>query len=246
MPSPLPAAEGEEDNGPALQDESDHAHEEYNELNTARQRPDEASGEGTTFTGLSGTARWGKMRSSPSTDQAAASPFPSQSPKTFTPNPTPLKASSTDLPDPHSSIQHASTSSPTPREFHLVIERSALNHQFYIQRQHYYGGFRLDLNSTMGLDLEGRVPVAGMADCQLGKSEVPLRYRMKQRQEEDERDLISLGSLWEEGEREREEAKEKEREGEADNKVGAGDGVCDLALYHAEHGYRQRKVPYEW
>ncbi len=239
MPSPLPSAEGEEDNDPALQDESDHAHEEYNEVNTARQRPDEASGEGTTFTGLSGTARWGKMRSSPSTDQAAASPFPSQSPKTFTSNPTPLKASSSaDLPDPPSSTQQTSKSSSTPREFHLVIERSALNHQFYIQRQHYYGGFRIDLNSTMGLDLEGRVPVAGMADCQLGKSEVPLRYRMKQRQEEDKRGSMSLGSLWEEGEREREEAKEKEREGEgeAGNKVGADDGVCDLALCHAKHG----------
>ena len=106
-----------------------------------------------------------------------------------------------------------------------MIERSGLIHQLYIKRQHYYGGFRLDLNSMMGLDLEGRVPVAAMADCQLGKREVQLRIRLKQRQEEeDKRGWKSLGSLWEEGERER------EREKEADKNVGVEDAVREFAL----------------
>ena len=102
-----------------------------------------------------------------------------------------------------------------------MIERSGLNHQLYIKRQHYYGRFQLDLDSMMGLDLEGRVPVAAMADCQLGKREVQLRIRLKQRQEEeDKRGWKSLGSLWEEGERER----------EADKNVGVEDAVREFAL----------------
>lgn len=223
MPSTTPSAEEEEDSGLAPQDESDYAQEEFNEVNTARRRPNEAPGEGTTFTGLSWTARWGQMRSSPSTDQAAINQSPSQAPKTFTPNPTALKASSADLPSPLSSTQSIpSTSSHTPREFQLTIERSTIQHQLYIQRQHYYGGFKLDLNSLMGEDLEGRVPVAGMADCQLDKPEVPLRVRMKTWRQQD--DKWSLRSLWEEGERERE---RKREEGE---KVGIDDGNCQIAL----------------
>ena len=74
----------------------------------------------------------------------------------------------------------------------------------------------------MGEDLEGRVPVAGMADCQLDKPEVPLRVRMKTWRQQD--DKWSLRSLWEEGERERE---RKREEGE---KVGIDDGNCQIAL----------------
>ena len=80
----------------------------------------------------------------------------------------------------------------------------------------------------MGFDLQGRVPVAGMADCQLGKPESPLRYRMKQRQEEEKRGWKTLGSLWEEGERAREEAREREKE--ADENVGVEEGVREFAL----------------
>lgn len=66
----------------------------------------------------------------------------------------------------------------------------------------------------MGDDLQGRVPVDGMADCQLGKPEVPLRVRLKRRQEEEnKRDWnMSLGSLWKEGERDRERERERKRE----------------------------------
>ena len=65
----------------------------------------------------------------------------------------------------------------------------------------------------MGDDLQTRVPVAGMADCQLGKPEVPVRVRMKQQEEEDKEEVMSLGRLWEEGDREREREREEERGG---------------------------------
>lgn len=234
MPSTLPSADGEEEDSTPAQDESDYAQEEFSEVNSPRQRPNEASGEGTTFTGLSGTARWGTMRSSASTDQEAISPSPSPPPKTFTPNPTPLKASSADLPNPPASTQEASISSDNPREFQLTIERSVLNHHVSIQREHYYDGFQLDLGSAMGDDLEGRVPVAGLADCQLDKPQVPLRVRLRRRQEADKRGWMSLGRLWEEGERER--ARETERKTarelarEAGGNVGDDDGVREYAL----------------
>ena len=64
----------------------------------------------------------------------------------------------------------------------------------------------------MGDDLRERVPVVGMADCRLERQEVPLRIRIKRRQEEDQREWVSLGRLWEEGERERERAREMEME----------------------------------
>ena len=234
-PSRTPPAEQEEGSGPAVQDKSDYAQEEFNEFNAARQRPNEVPGDKAFFTGLSGTARWGQMRSSPKTDQTARSPPPSKVPKPFTPTPTALKASCGALP---SSLSRApstcSTSSYPPQEIHLTIERSVLDHHAYIQRQHYYGGFKLDLSGMMGEDLEGRVPVAGMADCQLGKPEVPLRVRLKRRHEDGNRPWTSLGSLWREGERAR-----KREQGE---KVGVDDQEIMkwlLSRDHAKHGHRR-------
>ena len=55
--------------------------------------------------------------------------------------------------------------------------------------------------------------MAGLADCGLEKQEVPLRIRIKRRQQEGQKDWVSLGRLWEEGERERERAREMESEG---------------------------------
>lgn len=217
MPPTPPSAQ--EENSAAPQQESDTAQEEFDEVNNARQRPDEAPGGRAAFTGLGGTARWGKMRAILSTEQAATSPPPSGPPKTFTPNPTPLKTSVAELPNPPSSPQQTPTSPDSPREFHLTIQRSLLNHQTYIERQHYYGGFQLDLKSLMGDDLRVRVPVAGMADCQLGKLEVPLRVRMKRRQEEAKTDWVSLGRLWEEGERQRDNQEKKESWQEKQNKI---------------------------
>lgn len=97
----------------------------------------------------------------------------------------------------------------------------------------------------MGDDLQARVPVAGLADCQFGKPEVPLRIRMKRLQEENRRGWMSLGSLWKEGEREREgeregekerekvrelEERKRARERETDENVSADDGFRELGL----------------
>ena len=220
IPPTTPSAkeEKEEDSNPAPQGTSGYAQEEFDEVNTARKRPNEASGQGTAFTGLGGTARWARIRSSLSTEQAATSLSPKEPPlKTFTPYPTPRRASAADLPSPPSSVHPqtlASTHFP-PREFHLTIERSFLNHHAYIQRQHYYAGFELDVKSLMGDDLRERVPVPGMADCQLEMPEAPLRVRMKRmKKEEEEEEEVGVGlrRLWEEGERERNLESRKEGE----------------------------------
>ena len=209
IPPTTPSAEEdkEEDRNSAPQGKSDYAQEEFDEVNTARKRPDEAPGRGTAFTGLGGTARWGRIRSSLSSEQAATSSSPKEPPpKTFTPNPTPRRASAADLPNPPASAHPqilTSTYFP-PREFHLTIERSFLNHHAYIRRQHYYAGFEMDVKSLMGDDLMTRVPVPGMADCRLEMPEPPLRVRMKRmkkEEEEEEEGRTALRRLWEEGER---------------------------------------------
>lgn len=209
MPPIPPPANEEEDSDASPQDTFEYAHEEFDEVNTTRQRPNEASGRGTAFTGLGGTARSGETRSSLSTDQAATSPSPSGPSKTLRPKPSQLRASAADLPKPQGT-QPIPPPPYSPREFHLTIERSFMNHHAHIQRQHYYGGFELNLKGLMGDDLGPRVPVAGMADCQLGKPEVPIRYRTKRQQQENEEGVMSL-SLWEEGQREREEGREQAR-----------------------------------
>ena len=71
----------------------------------------------------------------------------------------------------------------------------------------------------MAEDLEERVPVRGLMDCDVGKDETPLRVRIKRReQEERERKegrgpmglmgLMGLMDLWERGKRERESAQQ--------------------------------------
>ena len=64
----------------------------------------------------------------------------------------------------------------------------------------------------MAEDLEARVPVKGMMDCQISKGEAPLRVRMKKNKDEDKEDKgnRTLRSLWEEGRREREEIASKD------------------------------------
>lgn len=95
---------------------------------------------------------------------------------------------------PHHELQH--------REFQLTISRSHLNHQAYIERQAYYGSFEPDMRSIMAEDLESRVPLKGLADCKLGKEEVPLRIRQKRKEKVAERGWVGLKGLWEIGRRE--------------------------------------------
>lgn len=88
-------------------------------------------------------------------------------------------------------------------EFQLTISRSHLNHQAYIERQAYYGSFTPDTRTIMAEDLESRVPLKGLADCKLGKEEVPLRIRQKRTEKNAEREWVGLKGLWEMGQREK-------------------------------------------
>ena len=65
------------------------------------------------------------------------------------------------------------------REFELHVTPSNMNHQAYIERQGYYGPFTPNRKTIMAEDLDGRVPLEGLIDCQVGKAEVPLRIRIK-------------------------------------------------------------------
>ena len=163
----------------------------------------------TSYTGLKGTSQ---NSDSPYAQATSIPTSPSEIPKPFTSNPTPSSTTSTSLPYPRSpssiSTPPSSNFKESSKEFNLTITRSVLNHQAYIQRQHYYGGFHLDKLNPMAEDLEPRVPVKGMIDCQLTKGEAPLRLRLK-RKENQEKERItrkSLKELWEQGKREREES----------------------------------------
>lgn len=89
------------------------------------------------------------------------------------------------------------------REFRLQISYSQGNHQEYIKRQAYYGGFKLDTSSIMAEDLEGRVPLEGMVDCAINKPEVPLWVRDMRRDKNEKVGMGSLRKIWEEGRRSR-------------------------------------------
>lgn len=89
------------------------------------------------------------------------------------------------------------------REFRLQISYSQGNHQDYIKRQAYYGGFKVDTSSIMAEDLEGRVPLEGMVDCAINKPEVPLWVRDMRRDKNEKVGMGSLRKIWEEGRRRR-------------------------------------------
>ena len=56
----------------------------------------------------------------------------------------------------------------------------------------------------MAEDLEARVPVKGMMDCQIKKEEIPLRARLKRKEEEEGKEKRkTLMELWQEGEMQR-------------------------------------------
>ena len=123
--------------------------------------------------------------------QKKAASQASPSPQPELPPPPPSNANA---PPPHI-LRH--------REFQLTISRSHLNHQAYIERQAYYGSFNPDTRSIMAEDLESRVPLKGLADCKLGKEEVPLRIRQKRKEKDAEREWVGLKGLWEMGQREK-------------------------------------------
>ena len=158
----------------------------------------------TTFQGPVGYDKWDSSSSVAMFRQERSPKQPSSSrePQQFTPNPPPLNS-----PDPSADIPipplPRRISKPTPPEFHkfrLRISRSHANHQAYVERQGYYGGFNVDASTIMAGDLQDRVPLEGMADCQLKKPEVALWVRdMK-------KDMLgkqrpTLRQMWVEGRR---------------------------------------------
>lgn len=89
------------------------------------------------------------------------------------------------------------------QEICVRIQPSYLNHQSLIQRQHYYSSFEPDRYNIAFADLEKKVPMLGMADCQTQKKEVHLRLRMR-RAEKEQREKRgqwkeSLAQLWDQG-----------------------------------------------
>ncbi|MCJ1470882.1 hypothetical protein MMC07_009529 [Pseudocyphellaria aurata] len=126
-------------------------------------------------------------------------------PQQFTPNPPPVnsRGPSADIPMPPPLPQRLSK--PTPpefRKFHLKVSRSYTNHESYIERQGYYGGFSVDTSTIMAEDLQDRVPMEGMADCQLKKPAVSLWVK-DMKKDRLEKNRSTLRQMWEEGRRER-------------------------------------------
>lgn len=112
-----------------------------------------------------------------------------------------IEASPLQLAMPRSSQQ--SKLSPHQDDICVRIQPSYLNHQSLIQRQHYYSSFEPDRYSIAFADLEKKVPMLGMADCQTQKKEVHLRLRMR-RAEKEQREKRgqwkeSLTQLWNRG-----------------------------------------------
>ena len=68
-----------------------------------------------------------------------------------------------------------------------------------MERQGYYGEFIPDTKTIMGVDLEARVPLAGLSDCHVKKEEV---LRIKDRNYLPR--PFSLRKLWEEWEQKNE------------------------------------------
>lgn len=91
--------------------------------------------------------------------------------------------------------------SPPVQEFQLTVVKSLFDHQAYIERQGYYAGFNPNMKTIMAEDLKGRVPLEGFLDCSLTKKDVPLRIRLKRKEQPCSQ--ISLRELWEAGKRER-------------------------------------------
>ncbi len=166
--------------------------------------------ENTSLSAQGSSTRWGTTFASAKSAQTTFASFPrpsakAPSPPTFTPNPLPPN-STTPFAEAPFPAPNVSPDPPTPmrrRELQLSISRSFTNHQAYIKRQGYYGGFIPNKKTIMAEDLEDRVPLEGMVDVSLSKAETPLRVRIK-RQEKQAQRSISLRDMWEEGRRARE------------------------------------------
>lgn len=181
-------------------------------VSTVEARTSKPVAETTSFPSKGSSSRWGTtFASSKSAQNTITSsppsppPLKASSPPTFTPNPLPPHplnpSTETPLPPPNASLNPPTD--PPRRELQLNISRSFTNHEAYIKRQGYYGGFTPNRKTIMAEDLEDRVPLEGMVDVSLSKAEVPLRIRIKKQEKQTQR-RVSLREMWEEGRRDRE------------------------------------------
>jgi len=148
------------------------------------------------FQSLGGSQKWGTRGPSISTKSSAPEIIGSEMPiPALGSIPSPERHPTLDAaaPSPHPSRPTTSQY----REFELKVAPSNMNHQAYIERQGYYGPFIINRKTVMAQDLDRRVPLEGLLDCQAGKPEVPLRIRIK-RTEQGTLVPFSLRALYEE------------------------------------------------
>jgi len=121
---------------------------------------------------------------------------------TFT---TGRKAASGRVPSPKDSAPEAPPRPPTGtqsiREFQVTADLSTFNHQAYVERQAYYGGFNVDLKTLVAEDLAASVPSLGLADISTQKMRVPARIQNRRAEELARRK--TLKQMWEQGMREK-------------------------------------------
>jgi len=130
------------------------------------------------FQSLGGSQKWGARGPSISTTSSGPELIGSDmSTPAVGSIPSPAKPPTLDAaaPSPH----HSRPTTSQHRDFELKVTLSNMNHQAYIERQGYYGPFITNKKTVMAQDLDGRVPLQGLLDCHIGKTEVPLRIRIK-------------------------------------------------------------------
>lgn len=152
------------------------------------------------FQGSEGSQKWGTR--GPSIKHEASSPAvsePGTPISSLRAAPASSKSLTHDFTLPRES-HYARTSNAQVREFELKITPSNTNHQAYIERQGYYGPFTPKKKTLMAEDLEGRVPLDGLADCDISKLETPLRTRIRW-MEKGTLTPFSLKALYEEKQR---------------------------------------------
>lgn len=179
-----------------LQTDSNHSNRETKMISEA-----------VAFQGLGGSKKWGnalpatRMTDDNSPNTSSISTQRSQ----FTPNAEANYSPGmvTNIPIPRRSKDTIEPTEPEFRRFQLRISRSHRNHRDYIERQGYYGAFNPNKLTIMAEDLQGRVPVEAMIDCQLSKPEVPLWVK-NMKNDRVTRKRLSLRQLWEEGKQARE------------------------------------------
>ena len=178
--------------------EGDHGNEEEEVITgQAKQAARGVEAKDGDYQGLSGSREWGatSQESVSSSNQSSEKQLP---PKGSLADPAILPLTSPDN-QASASTSSAAASQPTAasvREFKLWVTSSHMNHQAYIERQGYYTEFVPDRKTLMAQDLEDRVPLAGMVDCRIDKTEVSLRIR-NWRKERGLPEPFSIRAQWE-------------------------------------------------